>query len=236
LYIVSGLVGFIAASSFILPYYTYIHYRNKKIIPKNMFLSIMNFVYFDVIGSDSDNYLAKKLKIKNEDYMFLIIRMADLVSLVIIIIFSLIFVRINHLFNFFFVILILESIYVFHKLFRLRREVKREGLKRFSVYIISCVLRYLLEFPRTMLTFYAVGIFLNIPIIFIFLASSSFLYFLPKFKSAGGLLELYMPIFFLFLGRTMLEGFIVAGLFRFSGIAFHIVPMYIFKKFLSFKH
>jgi len=230
LYIISGLVGFIAASSFFFPYYSYIHYRKKKISKKYIFFSIMNFVYFDVIGYDSDDYLAKKLKIKNKQHMFFIVRMADTLSLVIIIVISLFFVKNASTLYFFYIVLILESMYVFSKLFKHRKEVKKEGLKKFSVYIISCIFRYFLEFPRTLITFYAVGVFLDVPIVFIFLASSSFLYFLPKFKSAGGLLELYVPIFFLFLGRSMLEGFIVAGLFRVSGIIFHILPMYLYKK------
>lgn len=72
LYIISGLVGFIAASSFFFPYYSYIHYRKKKISRKYIFFSIMNFVYFDVIGYDSDDYLAKKLKSKIKSICFLL--------------------------------------------------------------------------------------------------------------------------------------------------------------------
>ena len=232
-FIVSGLLGFIAAVSFIFPYATYIYFRKIKISFKKMFFNIMNFVYYDVIGMESDNFLAKKLNVKNKKYMFDIIRLADICSISIIFFVLIFFIKNINLLKFFLIILFMELLYTIFRIIRYRKEIKNEGVKKFFVYVASCITRYFFEFPRTALMFYAIGMFLDIQTIFLFLVSSSFLYFIPKFKSAGGLLELYMAILFPVLGKTMLEGFIVAGLFRVSGLIFHILPIYLYKKFFK---
>ena len=91
----------------------------------------------------------------------------------------------------------------------------------------------MLEFPRTLFIFFAANHFLDIPIVVAFLVSTSVLYFVPKFRGAGGLLAVYCVLFYPLLGGTPFEGLLFSILFRVSGVLFFAFPIYFYNKVIQ---
>lgn len=213
-FVVSGVVGYVAALSFLFPYAPFI--LKGKILRGGVRI-ILNFVYLDVVGGEARKYLTEKLKIEKVETTLKMISISDMISIIFLTLVSLFFVKERNLFIW---VLVFEILYVL--LVVVKHRAVLSG--KIGSYASLCFFRYFLEFPRTLFVFYAVGLFMDIPVIFIFLASSSLLYFIPYFKNAGGLLEAYSALFFYFLGYPVLFGFMVAVLFRINAIVFHVIP------------
>ncbi len=212
-FVISGVAGYVAALSFLFPYAPFILKGN----PRRGVRVILKFVYLDVVGGEAKKYLTEKLKIEKAEKTLKIINISDMVSIPFLILVSLFFVK---EWNFFLWILVFETVYVLMVVVKHRNILSR----KLGGYASLCFFRYFLEFPRTLFVFYAANLFLDIPVIIIFLASSSLLYFVPYFKNAGGLLEAYSVLFFYLLGYPVLFGFMVAVLFRINAVVFHVIP------------
>ena len=219
---VSGVAGYIAALSFLLPYAPFI-LKTKN--PREGVRIILNFVYLDVVGGEARKYLTGRLKIGRAKETLKMIGISDMISIILLTLLSLFFLK---EWGFFVWILAFEVLYVSLMAVKHRNILS----KKIGGYTFLCLLRYFMEFPRTLFVLYAAGVFMDIPVIFIFLASSSLLYFIPRFKNAGGLLEAYSALFFYFLGYPILFGFMVAVLFRINAIVFHVIPfnLYLFMR------
>ncbi len=211
---VSGVLGYVAALSFLLPYAPFIS-KGKNL--RRRVRIILNFVYLDVVGGEARKYLSEKLNIEKAGKTLRMIGVSDTISIILLTLVSLFFLK---EWGSFIWILVFEILYVLVMVVKHRSILSRKT----GGYTFLCFLRYFMEFPRTLFVFYAAGVFMDIPVVFIFLVSSSLLYFIPYFKNAGGLLEAYSALFFYSLGYPVLFGFMVAVLFRINAVVFHVIP------------
>lgn len=217
-FVIAGLSCYIAALSFAIPY---LKFKNKNL--KDHLKGIIKYVYIDSSGGEGDAFISKFADISKEKVIG--IKTADLLATIMMSFFLCLFLEIN-LIYFFLVVVGLEILLFLFLIKGLKMPFESKSL-------FYNIIRYLFEFPRTLFTFYAAGLFLNPVIIFCLLTTSSALYFLPRFRGAGGLLSLYLMIFTSFIGLGILYGLFVAILFRINAIIFFSFPLYLMKRWKS---
>ncbi len=224
LYILAGIACSIAAFSAIIPYIPILIKKSKI---KNILGNAFALEYFEDLGGKTSDFIVNKFKIKNSETKINAIKSAETISLLIMFFLALSFITSLKTIFFFLIVIVIELIFVIYYIHRNIPNIRKLGLFIFSQSILLALFRFSLEFPRTILTIYSVNIFPNPSLIFCFIATGSLLYYVPKLKRAGGLLELYLVIAFPLLGGTILQGFFTAILFRLNGIIFFMLPMYI---------
>jgi hypothetical protein len=212
----AGISCFVAAFSFAIPYYKF-----RKGSSKEFLKDVLFYVYIDSCGDDSDGFIPEFTKLDHVGVKT--IKLSDLTAALIIATISLLFIGSD--FVSFFMIPVLLGVTLLLILSRL------QSMKPSMKSIPYNILRYILELPRTYFTFLSVGLILDPFAVLCFMTTASALYFVPKFRGAGGFLELYLVLFAIFIGQGPLFGLFTAFIFRINAILFFSAPVYLFKRF-----
>jgi len=237
-FIIGGLMGFVAALSFAIPFSVLLYYKKIKFSFLGMLSFTLRYVCYDVLGRDTEKFFGDWWKLKeNETHEnFVVIKSMDILAIILLSPFPIFFIDDFQIRNFFIAIFIIESLFTMMFLVYNKDILSKKRGSIFVSLVGATIIRYILEFPRTLFIIFAVNHFIEIPIIICFLLSTSVLYFIPKFRGAGGLLEVYLMIFYPLLGGTQLDGFLLSGLFRISGLLFFALPTYLYIKFFQLRH
>jgi hypothetical protein len=213
--ILAFFANYVAATSFIIPYATFLLIKKKK-ISVNKLRDIYFYVYELLFTDKADKNLSRRIRLKTR-----IVKIADLTSL-----------------NFLWVLIPFTDAQSFFTinavailLLTINAILKKgpANKKTFVIIIVSCVFRYLLEFPKTLLTFLVFNTQLSLTTIYAFMLGSSVLYQSKRFPNAGGLLELYSVIFFGLSGQALL-GLIIAITLHACALLSSAVPILLLQK------
>lgn len=206
-FILAGIGGILGAISFGIPYVI-----SSKIKPTKIFAEALIFTRDDCLGGHVYPHIENETKIKIEKSRY----SSELLFLVIAAVSFLFFMDKRPEWYVFAGSIITFTPYLLWKL-----NINELSIKM----IFAASLRYIFEFPRTYFGIATAGILLPVSETILFLVSTSMLYSVDRLKGAGGLLEIFCSLYFYALGYSLLYGFLVAMIFRFSGIIFFIFPM-----------
>lgn len=213
LLVLACLAGYLGAMSFLVPYITLLKLKKRRVASRDI-RDILHYVYALIVSGDADKDLSKRLGIGIG-----IVKRADLASLNVL--WVLAFFTDKPLFYLFnsALILLLTA-----------RAIRKHGLtKPFIITILASVLRFLLEFPKTLLTFLALNIQLPLVTVYAFMIGSSVLYQFKSFPNAGGLLELYSTLFFALHGQPLL-GLVLGLVFHLCALTTFVLPIHLLQK------
>lgn len=213
LLLLACLAGYVGATSFVIPYAIVLVIKKGKITSRNV-RDILYYVYDLIVSGDADRRLHESLGIEIG-----VVKQADVASLNVL--WVLAFFTDKQIF------------YIFNGgliLFLTARAAKGKKLgPMFPAIILGCVLRFLLEFPKTLLTFLALNIHLPLPTVYAFMIGSSVLYQFKEFPNAGGLLELYSTVFFALHGQPLL-GLVLGLMFHLCALLTFVLPIRMLQK------
>lgn len=213
LLILACLAGYLAAMSFLVPYATLLMLRKRRVTSRNIH-DILHYVYGLIVSGDADKRLGNELGLDTG-----IVKQGDLASLNVL--WLLAFFTDKRLFY------LVNSALI---LFLTARALKGKKLgPTFPTIVFACILRFLLEFPKTLLTFLALNIQLPLPTVCAFMIGSSVLYQFKAFPNAGGLLELYSTLFFALYGQPLV-GLVLGLLFHLCALTTFVLPIRLLQK------
>jgi hypothetical protein len=219
IFFLSALAAYAGALSFTLPFVSFM--IKNKVSLRGLAFKTLSWVYKSITGKNSNRDFMKKMKIRDK-FFFEKIRLSDVLAIFILIVVTRPFVQINTIF--FTWILIFEAVYIAYFIFSNRYLLSKEII----FYVPASISRYFLEMFAPLLIFLSMNILLDLSTLLFFTASTSLLYYIPKFKLAGGLLDLYVILMFSFLSSPLL-GLVAAILFRMMSILFFIIPISLIK-------
>lgn len=218
IFVFTFITGYIGSISFVLPFY--ILARKNKTPFFKLCLETLKWTHQTILNENYDKTFIKNIRIKDRMF-FEKVKFSDIIAILIILLLTYPFIKINTIFFSF--VLIFELVYIFYFIF-----LQSFLLKKIFYVVLASILRYFFEIFTPFLIFLSTNIFLDLPTLLFFTASTSLLYYIPKFKLAGGLLDLYLVLMFYFLGQLLL-GLVVAILFRLSSLIFFVLPLSILK-------
>jgi len=215
IFFLSALAAYVGALSFTLPFASFM--IKNKVSLKRLTPKTLSWVYQSIAGKNSNRDFMKKMKIRDK-FFFEKMKLSDVLAIFVLIVVAYPFIQINTIF--FAWVLIFEAVYIAYFVFSNRHLLSKEII----FYVPASLSRYFLEMFAPLLIFLSLNILLDLPTLLFFTASTSLLYYIPKFKLAGGLLDLYLIFMFSFLSSPLL-GLVAAILFRTMSILFFIMPL-----------
>lgn len=227
------LALYISAFSFAPYFMAFSSIKNRKnSIIKCAKLSVY-WIYLNILGKNGDNYVLKQFKASNyeKNNIFGTFRIMDYLTIIILMTVSLPFITMKIRFYYlaYFVILILLSFLIKGGWGYLPPR------KHFIRYLLSSIFRYPLEALVPFALLYSFGFQVSIPIILFFTASTSALYYVPRFHLAGGLLSLYLVLYSYSLGKGALLGLVTATTLRLYSLALFVLPIIVARKINAHK-
>lgn len=212
--------AYIGSLSFVLPFFSLM--PKKKLSLSKLISKTLNWVHQSILVENAEKNFIKEMKI-SDIFFFKKVALSDMLAILFLICLTYPFIQINR--EFFSLVLIFEIIFGVYFVFSNKHILSKE----FIFSIPASISRYFLEMFAPLLIFSSMNIFLDLPTLLFFTASTSFLYYIPKFKLAGGLLDAYLVLMFSFLGNP-LRGLVAAILFRLMSVLFFVFPLYFINK------
>jgi len=206
--------GYMGSLSFTFPLSAFLREKRQKLKLRRRMLLALRYVYNGILGKD--NLLGQDSGI-DEGELRAFVRSHDILSIVLLTAGTVFFVRRS---AFLYVVFFLCVCCGFWYAFQMRE--KRSAFDWRSS--LLSLLRYGPEILVPLVIFAAVSIDISLWEVVFFTASSSLLYYLPPFRLAGGVLDIFITLFVFSLGHTLIEGFVVVILFRAMSVLGFILP------------
>jgi hypothetical protein len=181
----------------------------------------LKYTFVSILGRNFELYILKYLKIKKLERkrFFAMIRISDYIAVIIIMSLTIPFIiLINKFYLYAYFLVLFISLIL---LYKEKEHIKINLIKK----SFFSILRYPIEAIVPFILLYSFGFELTLPVLLFFTASTSMLYYIPRFKLAGGLLTFYLMAYTLFLGKGILLGFVVATILRLSSILLFEIPI-----------
>ena len=224
-FLLGGIGGIVAIFSFFFPYFAISFSFRGRANSRKILKTLFKYVFYDCIGEDSQRYMLKKLGFKNFKFLKVLIKISEITAIFII---SAVFLPFtDQSFKPFYACFLLAAlvfgvIVLFYSMSTLRKFKFRALLTG----IFFSIIRYTFEFPKVYFLLLAINLKFNLATGVLFMTTTSLLYFVRGFKSAAGLLCLYMVGLYTYLGYHPLYGVLATIIFRLNAILFYVIPYY----------
>lgn len=222
IFLLTLIAGYLGSFSFFFPFFLYFREKRINIGVKELAKNTLLWGYFNILGKDGNERFIKATHLR-EKTIFDIVRLSDIVAIFLLMLGFYSFLPSDSLKIFFTGVFLLELLFFIYTFFK-----NRSLLKKLLRYVPASIFRYFFEFLIPFLVFASLGLNFSLSTILFFTASTSLLYYLPKFKLAGGLLDAYLVLMFSFTEFGPLYGLAAALLFRIMAVFFFVLPIKIF--------
>lgn len=187
------------------------------------------YTFYEILGRNTLGFLSSQLKISKNGVRVVLEKtmFSDFLAILVILSVCVFFITDARAALFFRIVLLLELPIIVFVVLRGRKRVD------FGC-VFPSVFRYALEFPIALVIFSSFGLKFGLASILAFTACTSLLYYIPRVKLAGGLLDLFLIFMFVFLGYSPIFGFAVAFLFRLSSVCCFVTPNFIIGRLKAF--